>query len=292
MIAAIVVTFHPEQGLLRHLISSLSHQVDQIIVVDNTDTPPTKNSSAWLKEIVASGLWLGRGSNLGIAEAQNLGIEKARQLGAKRVLLLDQDSEVGENFVRYLVCSAERLEQQGVALACIGPRPYCLHENRLHKPRVQKELNQLGEVTLVRQIIASGMLISMASLEQVGLKESRLFIDGVDHEWCWRAAKKGYVVGVCEHVIMPHRLGSHRGSILALKYKVDSPVRLYYQFRNILLLSRRGYVPTYWKLRNLLALPVRFALMSLFEKPRFKRCHYMLKGLWHGLSGKAGKLEE
>ncbi|MBW8190736.1 glycosyltransferase family 2 protein [Neiella marina] len=291
MIVAVVVAYFPRSEQLEHLICNLSEQVAGIVVVDNT--PKANAAPDWFSSSNdPHARWLALGRNVGIARAHNLGIEAAKSMQAEQVILFDQDSQVNTGFVEGLAVAANSLRSQGIQLACIGPRPFCLHENKESKPRVQSPLGKFGEVTLVRQIIASGMLIRLSDFDQVGPKESGLFIDGVDHEWCWRALAKGFSVAVCETVKMPHVLGDSRGGLLGLSYKVGSPERLYYQFRNILVLSRRPYVPLYWKVRNLLAMPIRFLLMSLFQAPRYKRCRLMLKGVWHGLAAKSGPLDK
>jgi rhamnosyltransferase len=119
-----------------------------------------------------------------------------------------------------------------------------------------------------------------------------LFIDGVDHEWCWRAKQKNLMVAIAEKVEMVHRLGDSRSKFAGLTYKVGSPIRLYYQFRNVLILSRRGYVPWYWKCRNLAVLPIRFFANSLLQDHKVDRIKYMLCGLWDGLLKRKGAFNE
>ena len=186
----------------------------------------------------------------------------------------------------------DRLNKGEKSVAAVGARPYCVFEQKEAKPSVQKNLGRIAHMTFVPQIIASSMMIPIDVWDDVGPMEESLFIDGVDHEWCWRAGAKGYSIAICESAVLPHRLGTKRGVLFGLNYKVAQPVRLYYQFRNILLLARRGYVPTYWKLRHLAAIPVRFLLMILFEPPRVARLRYMLRGVVDGLTGHVGKYRE
>jgi len=65
-------------------------------------------------------------------------------------------------------------------------------------------------------------------------------------------------------------------------------VRLYYQFRNILILTRRGYVPGYWKMRNLCVLPIRFFANAFLQDQKLTRVKFMLCGLWDGLLKRDG----
>lgn len=55
-----------------------------------------------------------------------------------------------------------------------------------------------------------------------------IFIDGVDHEWCWRAKAKNQMIAIAEKVEMVHQLADKRSMFAGLTYIVDSSVRLYY----------------------------------------------------------------
>lgn len=285
MIVAVIVCYLPDINQLQLLCSSVSPQVSHIVLVDNSE--PSQLVTSPLFDSANTSL-LSMPKNVGLAKAQNEGIMKALSLGAEYVVVFDQDSEPGSDLIQKLHESFHCANQRSINLACVGARPYCVFEEQAVKPKLQKAYQCVGDLSFVRQIIASSMMISKRAVEEVGLMEAELFIDGVDHEWCWRAASKGFRVAIDERCVMPHRLGEARGSVLGLRYKVGSPVRLYYQFRNILLLSRRGYVPVYWKARNLIALPIRFFLMTCCEAPRVQRLSFMLKGLWHGVLGKSG----
>jgi len=91
---------------------------------------------------------------------------------------------------------------------------------------------------------------------------------------------------------MRHRLGDKRDEVLFIKYKVGSLIRLYYQFRNVFLLSRRGYVPMYWKLRNFTLMFVKLAVQPFRHKDDMQRVKYMLKGIKDGLLARTGKIKK
>ena len=197
--------------------------------------------------------------------------------------MFDQDSVIEQDFVSLLKGSFNNAKSLNKNLIAVGPRPFDIFTNKLMKPKIEKEIYTNTNLTFCNQIIASGKMIDASLLAQVGLFESELFIDSVDHEWCWRAKSKGFDIAINEHVVMKHQLGDARGSFLGLQYKIGSPNRLYYQFRNILILARRGYVPTYWKFRNLLAMPLKFIIFSIKGPERRKRIKFMLKGLYDGV---------
>ena len=113
-----------------------------------------------------------------------------------------------------------------------------------------------------------------------------------DYEWCWRARSMGFDVAKAKNVEMVHRLGDSRSKFVGITYKVGAPIRLYYQFRNIFLLSRRAYVPNYWKARCLFFMPIRFFLNSVMQKNRRNRAGFMLKGIYDGLLGRKGPYDQ
>lgn len=281
-IGAIIILYKPAGEVAQALIDAVVEQVDVLCVVDNSPTPSD------LQLHVENLNYHHFPLNIGIAAAQNVGLRDLKLAGSDFALLLDQDSKISNDFVFTLsgLLLASKAEHQPVV--AIGPRIICSFSDKRVKPRVQKEIAVYSDMVCVSQIISSGMMIDLEQLDKIGLKDERLFIDGVDHEWCWRAGQKDLMVAIANNVEMVHRLGDSRSKFAGLTYKVGAPIRLYYQFRNILLLSRRDYVPAYWKMRNILVLPIRFLANGLLQKNRMQRIGYMLRGLWDGICGKDG----
>ena len=286
MIGAAVILYKPDSEITYRLIESVLPQVDVLCIIDNSPLPTVLNIS---KDKLHYHHFP---SNIGIAAAHNIGLRDLSASGCEFGLLLDQDSQIDEDFVFRLssLLVASKVNKQ--PLVAIGPRIICSFSEKTVKPRVQREIFVYEDLVCVTQIISSGMMIDLSKLELVGFKDESLFIDGVDHEWCWRASTCDYMVAIAEKIEMVHRLGDARSKFAGVTYKVGSPIRLYYQFRNILLLTRRGYVPNYWKTRNLFVLPIRFFANSLLQNQKRKRIKYMLCGLWDGLTNKNGSFSE
>ncbi|MFC4700050.1 glycosyltransferase family 2 protein [Glaciecola siphonariae] len=281
-IGAVIVAYHPEQSTLQSLIDVLTASVDELVIIDNSNN---KHATLANQSPIT---YMHFPENIGIARAQNVGLRHIKERNCEYALLFDQDSRLAPDFVPRLQQAFTDTQQQIDSLVAIGPQVICDFNNRPVRPKVQKYIKQCGDVFIVPQIISSGMFIDLSRLDDIGYKDERLFIDGVDHEWCWRAQKEGYCVGLAGSLNMQHKLGDRRASFLGLSYKVGAPVRLYYQFRNILLLSRRSYVPLYWKLRCLSLLPLRFILNALFQAPRIDRLRFMLKGIKDGVLKRSG----
>ncbi|WNC71286.1 glycosyltransferase family 2 protein [Thalassotalea psychrophila] len=276
-IAAVIILYHPKILEVEKNISLLASQVSHCFIVDNS-VPKTEQLM-----LPDNATLISLGENVGIAKAQNIGLKKAQEQNADFTVLFDQDSQVTKSIVIDLHKSYYLEAAKTHKVIAVGPRPFDIFTQKIMIPSVQKEHASLSELTICSQIIASGKMIKMEYLDEVGLFLEELFIDGVDHEWCWRAKVKGFSVAINESVIMNHQLGDARGRFLGITYKIGSPIRLFYQFRNILILSRRDYVPTYWKLRNLISIPVRFVIFSIRGPNRSKRIRFMLRGIFKGI---------
>lgn len=229
--------------------------------------------------------------NLGIAAAQNAGLKHLFSDYAIHGILLDQDSHFTIAMAKALLSQFNSLKQS-YKIAALGPSIYCQFRNEVVVGKLQNGQLISKQVKQVKQIIASGMLLSKTAFDEIGEKESALFIDGVDHEWCWRAGELGFSVFQSLSVKMPHRQGDDRIKVCGLTFKQGAPIRLYYQMRNLLLLSRRDYVPFYWKCRHLLAIPLRYLVNRFYFQHGKERGRFIVKGLCDGMRAKSGSIED
>ncbi|MBC7320572.1 hypothetical protein H5T89_07980 [bacterium] len=120
-----------------------------------------------------------------------------------------------------------------------------------------------------------------------------LFIDWVDMEWCWRARKKGYKLIGNADVTVYHQHGESSVRFLGKDITIRKPWRYYYTIRNGIYLSLHSDLLNPY-LRTLLFIKtVRNSFMyPLLTKPRLKSLKYSILGLYHGLIGRLGKLED
>ncbi|MEW9799715.1 glycosyltransferase family 2 protein [Alteromonas sp. CYL-A6] len=281
----VIILYHPDEAHIRGLVQAYSNAGLPVVLVDNSPAPFN------LTELTYS-QYLHNPDNAGIARAQNQGIEALLSLGCRYVLILDQDSKLACSDIEKLASHFRVLESAGEPVAAIGPTVHCSFSDKLVVPKVNRHKAVSETLVNAKQLIASGMLLSAAAYSRIGGKEESLFIDGVDHEWCWRARHQGFSLFQAKDVVMPHRQGDARIRLCGVIFKVGAPVRLYYQVRNVLLLSRRGYVPTYWKVRNFLALPLRYLANRWFMENGKQRGVLMRKGFVDGCCKRSGKLTE
>ncbi|MBR9790728.1 MAG: glycosyltransferase family 2 protein [Gammaproteobacteria bacterium] len=279
--AAIIILFHPERQILLNNIRLLEAGGWQVIVVDNSP----QSHQDWLSSSVE---FRHCPENAGIARAQNIGLLLAKQYEYDYAMLLDQDSQLIEQLLQTVKQRVGEAQTYYPNLAAYGPTIVSEFDGQVVRAKVQRAVPDEHGFLHSRQIIASGKVIPLSVLSEIGLMEDALFIDGVDHEWCWRANRKGYRIICDTHALLRHKQGESRKRIMGVTFKVGSPVRLYYQYRNILILLRRSYVPLYWKIRNCVALPVRWVINGWLLEQRKERRRYMRQGLIDGLRKRTG----
>lgn len=284
-----MVCFYPDINELSSNIVSIVKQVDQLIIVDNSEKPV---STAFLTEehVLDKIKWVSLGENSGIGAAQNVGIKLAIEENYDGILLLDQDSNPPADLVGALAAGVEFLLDQGIKIACLGPDIFNKNTNETYKPLINKGI-QLHEDFVEKDVlIASGKLILADAVKEIGMMDESLFIDLVDFEWCWRAKKYGYRVFSSKRARMGHMVGQKNVKLFKVyTLLIPSPVRHYYQFRNTLFLLKRGYVPNYWKVKASVERMIEFFLYPIFVTPRLQRFRYIVRGIVDGLSNRKGK---
>lgn len=246
----IVVLYNPSKQQVDRLIKLSANY--HVIAVDNTcsDKMTYCLQKKGLEHIVL-------GENKGIAKAQNIGIERCKTLNAKYVLFLDQDTVIDMTFPKLLLNDYLFLSSSSSAVIAIGPEVY--DKDTMSTYKSYENVNKREKKLIcVPTLISSGTLMPIDAFTKVGLMEEKLFIDYVDHEWCWRASANGYKCYMDMNVRIAHKVGNNTISLCGFPFIVSSPFRYFYQYRNSLWLMRRCYVPFDWKMktffRNLIAL--------------------------------------
>lgn len=283
-VGAVIISYHPDVAHLSSMLSALNTMGWPVVLIDNSPVALAGFSDAFSHYVHCA-------DNVGIAEAQNIGIDILIENGAEAMLILDQDSQLTPSFLNNLYETYTYALGRCPQMACLGPQIVCEFVNKPVQPKLHKSQPVCDRLVHAKQIIASGMIINVDAYHKVGKKDASLFIDGVDHEWCWRARSLGFQVLKASTVEMRHRQGDGRHRVLGLNFKRGAPVRLYYQVRNVLILSRRRHVPMYWKCRHLLALPLRWLVNRWYFPEGKLRGHYVRRGIKDGLLGRTGKLE-
>lgn len=272
-IGVVIIVFHPNARLLESKLKKLGNDV-AVVVVDNT---PNETINIEQTNIT----YIPLRENTGIANAQNVGIGNILDRGCTHVVFFDQDSDFTEKYVRSIVDEYERISTVRKNLFLLGPTVINKTNGEEYRSVIHTDKKDDQGFVEKREIISSGSCVSVDKLNQVGVMDTRLFIDYVDFEHSWRANSKGYVCGITRNVTLSHKVGS-RELHFPHGYRViiSAPFRYYYQYRNWLWLCRKGYVPRQWKINTCIKFMSRIIYFPFvvnewkaIEKNMFKGIH-------------------
>mgnify|MGYP004526136689 FL=1 len=272
-IGVVIIVFHPNARLLESKLKKLGNDV-AVVVVDNT---PNETINIEQANITYIPLY----ENTGIANAQNVGIGNLLERGCTHVVFFDQDSDFTEIYVRSIVDEYERISTVRKNLFLLGPTVINKTNGEEYRSVIHSDKKADQGFIEKREIISSGSCVSVDKLNQVGVMDTRLFIDYVDFEHCWRANSKGYVCGITQNVTLPHKVGNNELHFPhGYRVIISAPFRYYYQYRNWLWLCRKGYVPRQWKINTCIKFMSRIIYFPFvvnewksIEKNMFKGIH-------------------
>lgn len=297
-ICAVIITYFPELNSLRKLLQRLRGQVSQVVIVDNSNQGYSEDAFVDFEAFV---IVIHNHGNDGIATAQNQGIIWAKKHFFTHVLLLDQDSLPETHMVRELLRLEKRKLAQGIPVAAVGPNVLD-RLTHIAEPLVQikklwvekKYCDKVATCRKVDYLISSGCLIRFEALAAIGLMDERFFIDLVDVEWSLRSRKEGFHLYVACLAELYHTIGIKKKVFRRQKITSHQPERLYYQYRNFLILARRTKVSpfgwfSYHFFRYLLP---RLLVFCLFVGPRLKNTNMIARGLYDGIMGVNGKYKK
>ena len=295
-VLAIIVVFHPDLSRLSLALDAACAQCQRVCVVVNGADPATEK---WLNDRQRRGsihkLILAP-RNHGLGWAHNRGVEDARASGMSHVLLLDQDSVLDADGVSRLLGAERDLGRRGVRPGAVAAE---FRDSRTAVSysflqwtglRFRKVRRPERDLLPVDHAISSGSLIPLTVLETVGGLREDFFIDYVDVEWCHRARHAGYPVYGLTMPLVDHQLGHGVRRLpcgIAL-LPLHPAWRVYYIFRNALLLYRAPHIPRMWALQHFRRLCAKgFAILVLCPgRRRYTRA--IMDGMIDGLRGRSG----
>jgi rhamnosyltransferase len=284
-VCAVIVTYQPNATMLERIPNVLA-QVQGLVVVDNG------SSEDELGPLRAATIALGfnrieNGENLGIAEALNRGIRWARNQGFPWVILLDQDSQVTDNFVEQML-TAWAAHPSRDRIAAIHPRYFDPQTGiEVHVPRAN-DGSPIFPMT-------SGALMPSWIFDKIGWFASEYFIDVVDWEYCFRIRAAGFLVASSSYAKLFHSPGNPSTTTFlgrTLQYSHHEAIRRYYISRNSIAFYRKYlfYFPG-WVLRAAYRQLHELVVCLVADENRGCQCRCFLRGTWDGLTGRMGKRE-
>lgn len=270
---AIIVTYQSDVARLERILAILRPQCP-VVIADNSLDDQKRDAIGTCAD-GKNVYYVSMQGNKGIGAAQNKGIALAQTLGADAVLLLDDDSIPSGDIVDMLVACAAQLGECSV----VGANAIDSEGREISNARKTP-----GAVVKCRDMMSSGSLIRIAIFDHVGQFDEALFVDGVDFDWGWRALQLGYELYLCRATAIRHQLGE--GKIAGVGY--PSPIRHYFQYRNILGLMRKSHVPWGWRVSQMAKLQLKLLLIPILMPEKGKRLRFAFAGIRDALRGRKG----
>ena len=252
--------------------------VDQsffVVLVDNNPQclPPR------LKQVIGCEL-LVNSNRGGIAGGLNRGIEFALQSGISWITLLDQDSRIPVEQIRQLL---EPFALYPGRRLVVGPSIW----DQQRQIRHGRWLPSANAFEKTRLLISSGTTFQARDWPLLGSLHEELFIDFVDHAWCFRAQARGFELLQHSEVVLKQQFGVVHPNRFCrwLGMQLYSPERHFYGLRNFRWLFLQPYVPRDLKLKELIKILVKPWLWLLLEPGRQANLKAIVWGLLAPLPG-------
>ncbi len=237
-------------------------------------------------------------NNLGFAGGNNIGIRYALENDYDYIMLLNNDTEVTENFILPLV---ERIEKDH-SLGAVQP----LILNFSNKSIIWNaggKLNKFLGLTSTRLnnnklnssivfddytdwISGCCILIKSETLTKVGLLDEKFFNYYEDVDWSLRMKNLGYDLGFVKESIIYHHGSSSSKNKKNTGGLISSKIH-YFNIRNhILLLKKHKNLFNFFGIVFFQIIKITSYILYFLIRFRFNKLTMVLKGLKHGLNNK------
>ncbi len=201
-------------------------------------------------------------TNTGIAAGLNRMVAAAIQDGYGRLIFFDQDSDVGPQLADALDVALTEIGFQGHKPAAVGPMPTTA-DPRSKAPSYRLTGKRADARQEVAYLIISGCCLDLSAYAAVGPFREDLRMDGVDVEWSFRARAHGYSLWCDTASIMPHRVGNGVVRLGPVVFPYQNEFRMLNYVHSQALLLRLAHVPSGWKLRLIIYVPLQILAYAL-----------------------------
>lgn len=184
-----IVTYNPDINRLKLNLDSIYRQTQAVVIIDNGSE--NYKDINHLASVYKNINIIRNEKNRGIAAALNQIGDMANKDNYEAFLTLDQDSIVNKNLVKNLYTV---LNASDVGMSC----PYI---NRYNDFEASESFNE------VPVAITSGAMVKTEVWRVIGGFWEFLFIDEVDHEFCYQIRLKGFKIIKTNNVAIDHIIG-------------------------------------------------------------------------------------
>ena len=206
------------------------------VVINNGSSPDQSQRLKTLLKKYPSIKLLENGKNLGFAAGNNVGIRYALKKNADYVVLLNNDTQIEDDFIqRGIILNADIISPVVKFREFVGKKKmiYDLggtvnrwtgrtgHVNAYYQDYLKyKKIKPLS----VDYVAGCSIMIKSSVLEKIGLLDERYFIYFEDVDYCVSAKKAGFSVLVDPSSVLYHKLGGSmdRWSLRAIYFNLTS----------------------------------------------------------------------
>jgi rhamnosyltransferase len=291
-VCATFVRYNFSKKKILRSINNIKKQVKKVYLIDNS------RKKIHFKDKKIKYIFLGE--NYGIAHAQNYAIFQAIKDNFKFILLSDQDTIYPKNYLKNLI---PFFKQKNVSAICpnlfdtnknkplgLISRFLFLKQTLNNEYNIKQKSNDL-KFEYITESMASGTVIKLHDIKDIGYMNDDLYLDWVDFEWCWKLNKKNKKMIGIKNLFAKHKLGSSKTTIFNKIYHRHSLLRYFYIIRNGVILTFYGKgIKFFWRI-NIFFNTIKYFFGALIINNFYpKSIKIISKAFLIGLLNKKGKL--
>ena len=286
-ILAGIIVYRPEKNLLKLVQLLLEQKVDIFLFINERNS----FSDALLKNKKIN--YFNSDKNVGISISLNKIIQVFMKNNYEYLFTFDQDSMIEKNYVQIMIRNFENVLDIHKNAVCFSPSiiDEKFNNEKFIKKNISKTNNQI-QYKEVNFAITSGSLFVKESFLKVGEMNEKLFIDGVDMDWCERAKLCNTKLFKSNNIFLKHRIGQKFINFFGIKksyHQLD--IRVYYIIRNSIYLILYGKNRIIWKFIEFQKTIIRIFAYPILSLKRRYTFLIILLALKDGFIKKMGKME-
>jgi rhamnosyltransferase len=266
-VAAVIVLYNPGEDVLENILSYIG-QVDLLLAIDNSEEP-SRELSEKIKNLPKAEYSALR-HNAGIGSALNIAAYQCLEKGYDFLLTMDQDSKAPPDLVANMLDCLQNHDVRQVGIIS----PFHLLRTAATPPNTNCQQ--------ILTAMTSGNLLNLEVFEAIGPFMEELFIDYIDHEYCLRLNKHGYLVLQANSAVLKHSLGNIQiYNLWNFRFTSThhSAFRRYFMTRNrfFVMNAYKREFPQYYR-SQLFGFYYELLAIIFFEKEKLKKLANVIKG--------------
>lgn len=283
-LAGVVTLYYPDVSTVEN-IGSYVHYLDCLYVINNEGADDIINE---LKKHYKNIEVIHESENMGIAFPLNQVLNKVKDK-YEFLLTMDQDSRFFNGCIERYIAEIENFDWHST----LGIAPV-LVDDTFNTHSLCTVAHRTDWIKKFR-VITSGNIISVKNAIAIGGFDEKLFIDEVDHEFCYNGNSKGFFSYQCtNNIFLKHKIGNMvEVKLLGMIFYPPryNYIRTYYNTRNRLYVYKKYHsLQEWWFLKYYLFSIIKLFVCKLFyEEDKKRRIKAIFIGIKDFINGKMGK---